>query len=69
MTRGKIKLRLVTRHTAWTRAIAAAPALAYHPAENQRCPSCSGRHWLVGRMMAECAFCGTALPVAEGMPK
>ena len=22
-------------------------------------------HWLIGRMSAECAFCGTALPLRE----
>lgn len=28
------------------------------------CPGCSRSHWYVGRMMAECAFCGTAIPLA-----
>ena len=27
------------------------------------CPGCSRTHWYVGRTMAECAFCGTALPL------
>ena len=31
--------------------------------DGQDCPGCGHSHWLVGRMMAECAFCGTALPI------
>jgi len=35
--------------------------------ENQvnHCPGCGRTHWLVGRVSAECAFCSTALPLAE----
>ena len=51
-------------------------AHAYHPAgrgyhavyrENEvnHCPGCGRTHWLIGRMSAECAFCTTALPLAE----
>lgn len=29
------------------------------------CPGCGRTHWLIGRMMAECGFCGTALPLSE----
>jgi hypothetical protein len=29
------------------------------------CPGCGRSHWLVGRTTAECAFCATALPIAE----
>lgn len=28
-----------------------------------RCPGCGMSHWLVGRITAECASCGTALPL------
>jgi hypothetical protein len=38
----------------------------YHIAyegNGQRCPGCGRSHWLVGRLMAECAFCTTALPI------
>jgi hypothetical protein len=37
--------------------------------ENERnfCPGCSRTHWLIGRMMAECGFCGTALPLANSV--
>jgi hypothetical protein len=54
--------------------IEAGQALAYNPArrgyhvvyrehESNHCPGCSRAHWYVGRTMAECAFCGTALPL------
>lgn len=29
------------------------------------CPGCGRTHWLLGRMLAECAFCSTALPLQE----
>ena len=29
------------------------------------CPGCDGAQWTVGRVSAECAFCGTALPLAQ----
>lgn len=28
------------------------------------CPGCGHSHWQIGRLSAECAFCGTALPLA-----
>lgn len=41
----------------------------YHAAyrENQvnHCPGCGRTHWYVGRSLAECGFCATALPLAE----
>lgn len=41
----------------------------YRPGETNLCPGCSGRHWLVGRMSAECPRCGTALPlISPAMP-
>lgn len=30
-----------------------------------RCPGCGRSHWLIGRMLAECGFCGTALPLSD----
>jgi hypothetical protein len=27
------------------------------------CPACGRTHWHIGRRTAECAFCGTALPL------
>ena len=54
---------------------AAAPRLAmlarrsgYRPAYRvmnpQPCPGCGQAQWLIGRATAECALCGTALPLA-----
>ena len=36
----------------------------YHHGEHNRCPCCSRSNWLVGRTVAECAFCETALPLS-----
>ena len=37
----------------------------YHPGELNRCPACGRSHWYVGRLCAECGFCGTAMALAE----
>jgi uncharacterized protein (DUF983 family) len=37
--------------------------VAYRPGETNRCPGCGDEHWLVGRITAECAFCGTAIGI------
>jgi len=37
----------------------------YHENGVNRCPGCGRSHWLIGRMLAECSFCGTALPLSE----
>ena len=39
--------------------------VAYRPDEVNRCPGCGRAHWIVGRFSAECAFCATALPLAN----
>jgi hypothetical protein len=39
--------------------------MLYHAGEVNRCPGCGRTHWHVGRLSAECAFCGTALALAE----
>ena len=31
-----------------------------------QCPGCGQTQWIIGRMVAECAFCGTALPLQAG---
>lgn len=42
----------------------------YRPVYRQRqvnhCPGCGRSHWLVGRLLAECGFCATALPLDGG---
>jgi hypothetical protein len=35
----------------------------YRDDETNHCPGCGRTHWYIGRVMAECAFCGTALPL------
>lgn len=39
-------------------------AVAYRDGETNRCPGCGRQQWYIGRIMAECAFCLTALPLA-----
>ena len=38
----------------------------YRLHSDNRCPGCHRSHWLVGRLLAECAFCATALPIDDG---
>ncbi len=40
--------------------------VAYRQQEANHCPGCGQSHWVIGRMTAECAFCGTALPLMAG---
>jgi len=37
----------------------------YHQGEVNHCPGCWRAQWIIGRTLAECAFCGTAIPLAE----
>ena len=37
----------------------------YRENEVNRCPGCGRTHWYVGRILAECGFCSTALPLSE----
>lgn len=39
-------------------------AVYRHNAVNH-CPGCGRSHWLIGRMLAECGFCATALPLSD----
>lgn len=39
--------------------------VVYRANETNRCPGCGRGQWYVGRMTAECGFCGTAVPLAE----
>ena len=36
--------------------------VVYRENEVNHCPGCGRSHWYVGRVSAECGFCGTALP-------
>ena len=42
-------------------------SIVYRAEEVNRCPGCGRTHWFVGRLSAECAFCETALPLAEAV--
>lgn len=37
--------------------------IMYRINESNHCPGCGRSHWIIGRLLAECAFCGTALPL------
>jgi hypothetical protein len=39
--------------------------IIYRANESNHCPGCGRSQWIVGRSTAECAFCGTAVPLAE----
>jgi hypothetical protein len=39
--------------------------VVYRAEETNRCPGCGRAQWHVGRATAECAFCETAIPLAE----
>ena len=40
--------------------------VVYRDNQTNYCPGCGRSHWYVGRLSAECGFCGTALPLADG---
>jgi len=39
--------------------------VVYREHEVNHFPDCGRTQWLIGRISAECAFCSTALPLAE----
>lgn len=39
---------------------------AYRANETNHCPACSATQWIIGRLTAECACCGAALPLLSG---
>ena len=41
--------------------------VVYRSGETNHCPGCGRSHWYVGRLSAECGFCGTALPLVESL--
>lgn len=40
--------------------------ISYRMHEVNHCPGCGNTHWIIGRSIAECAFCETAIPLNEG---
>lgn len=39
--------------------------VVYRANEANHCPGCGRSQWYVGRLSAECGFCGAAVPLAE----
>lgn len=39
--------------------------IVYRTNASNHCPGCGRSQWYVGRISAECGFCGTAVPLAE----
>lgn len=39
--------------------------IVYRANAENHCPGCGRSNWLIGRISAECGFCGTAVPLAE----
>ena len=39
--------------------------IVYRTNAANHCPGCGRSHWYIGRVSAECGFCGTAVPLAE----
>lgn len=40
-------------------------SVVYHADRVNHCPGCGRSQWHVGRSTAECAFCSTAVPLAN----
>lgn len=40
-------------------------SIAYRSGQVNHCPGCGRSQWHVGRLTAECAFCATAIPLAQ----
>src|SRR5688500_9300516 len=39
--------------------------IVYRSNAENHCPGCGRSQWYIGRISAECGFCGTAVPLAE----
>ena len=39
--------------------------VVYRTNSSNHCPGCGRSQWYIGRITAECGFCGTAVPLAE----
>lgn len=47
--------------TGWSATYSYSPL--YREDEPNHCPGCDRQHWIIGRMTAECSFCGSAMPL------
>ena len=63
MNRPARRLRLVTSNPApsWARQLVDARGLVPVYTVGMRCPGCGRRAWIIGRTLAECGNCGTAV--------
>lgn len=57
-------MRIATGSTQPINPVLCGYKVMYHPGEQNRCPGCGHSNWHVGRVTAQCAFCGTALALA-----
>ena len=39
--------------------------ITYRDDQVNFCPGCGRSHWYIGRLLAECAYCGTAIPLSD----
>jgi hypothetical protein len=39
--------------------------VVYRLHETNHCPGCARSNWIIGRALAECGFCGTAIPLED----
>ena len=60
-------ISIFSRHPAMVGAVVAGRGhhVVYRTEETNRCPGCGRSQWHVGRQTAECAFCGTAIALAN----
>lgn len=67
MTRPRANLRLIPPEPVHSCApVQRGYAPVFRRGEVNHCPGCGRSQWWVGRILAECAFCSTAVPLAEG---
>lgn len=60
---GPVASRLVARDRAQQAVQQRGYHAVYRLGETTPCPGCGRVQWLVGRLLAECAVCATALPI------
>ena len=61
-----IKLAIFEKSHAFGSGLAArGHHVVYRANETNRCPGCGRANWFVGRITAECNFCGTAIALAD----
>lgn len=57
-------MRRAVRHDEPINPIHSGYRVMYRPGQVNHCPGCGQTGWHVGRVTAQCAFCGTALALA-----